>query len=417
MKTPIEQWLGEMFRGKVHPLITRLTPDHFGIGLNREIFITARKLAQEKRSFSQTDFINLMEEHTSYILGLTTRDVEVNHSSVVDLENIIIKNFTLQKANRVDTQLHQDLKESRTLEDIESAMAKAESSFQEIRKSADSAEVKTFRECSLDHLKKIDERWNQNGQIPGINTGNPKLDSLTLGYQKGQLIIYGARPSQGKSTQGLNSAVSIALRGIPVGFISLESGIPEIMDRALAQVSGVDLLNIQTGNFKSSTERNKILKASERLDKSPLLLNDRTNQTIYQVAATARRMVRVFGAEALFIDYLGLIHWPGARDQYTQVSNVSTALKELARELNVPLIVLSQLNRGAAESKRPHLSDLRNSGQVEQDGDIVILIYQIPDQENEDNPLFGFDVVKNRHGRCGLVKVRFKKNIVRFEPV
>lgn len=265
----------------------------------------------------------------------------------------------------------------------------------------------------------IDAAQNRDGSLTGVPTGFVDLDKLTNGLHAGQLIIVAARPGLGKSTLALDFARSASIKhGMPSIFFSLEMGRAEIAMRLLSAQAGVPLQRMRTGGLNDDDLR-KIAQVHGDITDSPLYIDDSPNMTLVEIRAKCRRLKQKEGLKLIVIDYLQLMT-SGKRVESRQqeVSEFSRALKLLAKELEVPVIALSQLNRKSEDraDKRPAISDLRESGSLEQDADMVILLHREAAYE-ADHPRQGeadFIVAKHRNGPTDTIAVAFQGHLSRF---
>lgn len=268
--------------------------------------------------------------------------------------------------------------------------------------------------------------------LPGISSGYSDLDAYTTGWKPGELIVVGARPGQGKTSLMLNLAENIALEthnrrqdgkgGVLV--FSLEMTATELVQRVLCANAGVDLRKVKLGMF-SRQEEESLKDATSRLASAPIFVDDSFTLNLSEIRSKARRHRERYGIEAIFVDYLQLVKDNDKLDRHLQIGNISRGLKALARELDIPVITAAQLNRGveqrSSREKRPMLSDLRESGSIEQDADQVLLIYRKEGEENaspnpnDDVSEVELLVAKNRNGPTGDVPMLFRKKITRFE--
>lgn len=261
-------------------------------------------------------------------------------------------------------------------------------------------------------VDEFQRRYENHGEIPGITTGLADVDDLLLGFEKARYYVVGARPSDGKSALLLNLAISAKEAQHKPGFLSLESSRVETMERSFASVGGIDMGALRKGKLSNSMLHDMGV-AAEWIRGNSFPLADRPNMHLSDLKARARRMVRVLGCDILFVDYLQLVQMPGELTDYERISRVSVSLKDLSRELNIPIVVAAQLNRGAEDGKnrKPRLSELKGTGQIEQDADAAILIYR---RVKDDEEQFYLCVEKNRDGATGDVHVYFDKARMRF---
>jgi replicative DNA helicase len=258
-------------------------------------------------------------------------------------------------------------------------------------------------------------------KMTGLPTGFTDLDSLTNGLQPGQLIVVGARPAMGKSTLALDFARSCAVKhGRPAAFFSLEMGRSEITERLYSAESRVALHHIKSGSV-TEEDLTRMANKTPIIDAAPLIVDDSPNLTLFEIRSRARRIKQAKGLDLLIVDYLQLMQPGGSRRTDTrqeEVSDMSRNLKLLAKELEIPVIALSQLNRGPEQrtDKRPQMSELRESGAIEQDADMVILLHR-EDAYEKESPRAGeadLIVAKHRNGPTAEVTVAFQGHYSRF---
>jgi replicative DNA helicase len=277
-------------------------------------------------------------------------------------------------------------------------------------------------------LIEIEEAKNKVDDVTGVPTGYKQLDMLTAGWQKNALIIVAARPAVGKTAFCLNLAMNAAMNSskpFPVAFFSLEMGAGELVKRMLSCVTEVSMDAITKGRMQEH-EFVQMTQRMNKLAKAPLFLDDQAALNIFELRAKARRLKQKHDIQMIIIDYLQLmsagLNNNGNREQ--EISKISRDLKSLAKELHIPIIALSQLNRGVEsrkESKVPQLSDLRESGAIEQDADMVMFLYR-PEYYGINNDEMGqaiegethIHIAKNRAGSTDTVKVRFIKEYQKF---
>lgn len=253
----------------------------------------------------------------------------------------------------------------------------------------------------------------------GIPTGFPKLDRYTNGWQPGHLVVLGARPGAGKTALACNTALAAARGEIPVGFISLEQPRLQLAERFLAMDSRVDSHAIRCGELREA-EREMILESSYRLSALPVWIDDQPARTVQQIGARARLWVRQQGIRILIVDYLQIAEPSDRRvNREQQVATMSREFAHLARHLEIPVLLLAQLNRSAelrgSKDKKPRLSDLRESGSLEQDANMVLFLHRPwiydPQEDPADTKLI---IAKNRDGETGEVQLDFRRHILEF---
>lgn len=267
---------------------------------------------------------------------------------------------------------------------------------------------------------RMEELHRNKGALRGIRTGYHDLDNMTAGLQKSDLIILAARPAMGKTTLVTNLAYNVAtIAKEPVLFFSLEMSKEQLVDRMLADASGVDAWNIRTGNL-SDDDFSKISEAMGELAEAPIYIDDTPGMTVLEMRTKARRAMHEKPLGLIIIDYLQLMQGNGNSNgnRVQEVSEISRGLKLIARELNVPVIALSQLSR-SVESRSPQipqLADLRESGSIEQDADIVMFIYREAyyNPETERENITDLIIAKHRNGPTGKVELYFHPERLRF---
>lgn len=274
-------------------------------------------------------------------------------------------------------------------------------------------------------IELLGKMYEQRGSLGGLATGFADLDRMTDGMHGGEMIVVAARPSIGKTSLGLNIAEHVALNlGLPVGIFSLEMTADELVKRIICSMSRVNMRSIRDG-FMSDPEMRRLTVSSGRLSKSPLFIDDSAGLSIMQLRARARRMWQQHEIKLFVVDYLQLLHAtsPKAQDnRQIEIAEISSGIKSLAKELNVPILVMAQLNREIEKTKgrKPQLSHLRESGAIEQDADVVGLLYKPGETDAEQNDEsdgieVNLYVAKQRNGPTGDVHFTFLRPYTRFE--
>jgi replicative DNA helicase len=278
-----------------------------------------------------------------------------------------------------------------------------------------------MRELVKDSFPKIEQLFEHKSFITGISTGFADIDKMTRGFQRGDLIIVAARPSMGKTSLVLNVAQHVATTRQVAGFFSLEMSKEQLFMRMLASEAKIDNYRLMSGQI-GQKEYGNITHALETLSDAQLYIDDTAGAGVLEMRAKARRLQAEQGLDLLAVDYIQLMTGRGRFENRTlELASISRSLKGLAKELNVPIVVLSQLSRApeSRSDKRPQLSDLRESGALEQDADVVILIFreEMYKQSNEPAETDGIAeliVAKQRNGPTGVVKLAFLKQQTRF---
>lgn len=276
---------------------------------------------------------------------------------------------------------------------------------------------KTFvaiKDALVESFDRLDELQKYSGGLRGVPTGFSDLDDVLVGLQDSNLIILAARPGVGKTAFATNIAQFVAVeKKIPVGIFSLEMSTAELIDRILVGQANIDAWKLKTGNLKPE-DMDKLSEAMGVLADSPLFIDDTPGQSILQLRTKARRLKSEVDVKLIVVDYLQLIVGEGKyENRTTEVGMISQGLKNLARELKIPVVALSQLNRSIESrgEKTPQLSDLRESGSIEQDADVVMFLYKPDENSPEDYKL---SIAKHRNGPLAVVDLKFKGEKIKF---
>lgn len=309
-------------------------------------------------------------------------------------------------------------------EDIEELLDEAEQKVFAVSQSSVHQQFIHIKE-ELHHAYERIENGARGGKLRGISTGFPELDHILAGLQKSNLIVVGARPSVGKTSFALDLARHIATKeNKPVGIFSLEMSREEIVDRIIAAEAGVSGWDLRSGKIRNEMDFQLIQAALDTLSRAPIYIHDMPSANIMQIRSMARRLQAKNELGALFVDYLQLIQPRTNSDNVVQqITEISRGLKALARELNIPVVALSQLSRGVdqREVKIPRLSDLRDSGSIEQDSDVVVFLYRkdrnLQNVSPEEQDVTDVIVAKHRSGPIGTVKLKFDWEKATFRTI
>ncbi len=307
----------------------------------------------------------------------------------------------------------------------------------DIKKLLDEAEVQIFslsqqhvhrdfvqlKEILAESFERLDEFMKKGSHLRGVSTGYPDLDNKLAGMQNSNLIILAARPGVGKTTLALNMALNAAVKDkVPVGFFSLEMSKEELVDRLLVGQADIDAWRLKTGRL-SDDDYKRLTEAMGELSDAPIYIDDTPGLSILEMRTKARKLKLEKDIKLVIVDYLQLAD-PGKKfdSRNNEVSFVSQGLKNLARELKVPVLALSQLSRAVEQrgSKKPQLADLRESGAIEQDADVVMFIYQEDESEDlldQTKRLVKLYIAKHRNGATGEIELMFRGDRVKFYGV
>jgi replicative DNA helicase len=297
----------------------------------------------------------------------------------------------------------------------------AESSIFAIAEDRIKAGLIPVKDIVRDNFERLEKIFREGKSITGVSTGYTELDKLLSGFQNSELLILAARPSQGKTALALNLAENISIRGgMPVAVFSLEMSKESLLQRLVASVAHIDAHKFRTGHLSREDWR-RMTEALGQISSAPLWIDDAGSTSVLEIGAKARRLKRDKGLSLLIVDYLQLITGRGRfNNRQEEVSSISRGLKGLAKELQIPVLVLSQLTRAPEREERgPQLSDLRESGAIEQDADVVMFIYRPHwaklDSSPEERDQAEIQVAKQRNGPTDKVRFVFRSRLTRFE--
>lgn len=345
-------------------------------------------------------------------------------SNIVHYAKVVQKKSMLRKLIAAASEMIElGYKES---EDVEKILDEAEQRLFNVSQKYLQQDFVPIKSILAAAFERIDELHKGDHQLRGVPSGFPDLDNILAGFQKSDLIILAARPSIGKTTLALDLARQIAIhQKIPVGIFSLEMSSDQLVDRMLAAQSGVDLWRLRTGRLKSGQGEDdfeRIGDAMGVLSEAPIFIDDSGSANVMEMRTMSRRLQAEHNVGMIIIDYLQLMEGrSGGDNRVNEISEISRSLKQLAREINIPVIALSQLSR-AVESRSPQipkLSDLRDSGSIEQDADIVMFLYR-EDREKPDTPnknIVEIHIAKHRNGPIGKISLYFNENSTTFKSL
>jgi len=304
-------------------------------------------------------------------------------------------------------------------DDVTRILDQAESKMFDVAERRITDSTRAINTILTEVMESLEDLYGRGNSITGTATGFPDLDELLNGLQPSTLNIIGARPAMGKTALALCIATNVAkTSGLPVLFFSLEMGHFELAQRVLSIEAKVDSKKLRTGRLDQA-DWSKVSNAIGRLEVD-LLIDENPNVTVMEIRAKARRVkARAGGLGLIVVDYLQLMSGTGAENRQLEISEISRGLKILARELEVPIIALSQLSRSleSRQDKRPMLADLRESGSIEQDADVVMFVYrdEVYNQETQDKAMAEIIIGKHRAGPTGTVKLVFLREYTKFE--
>lgn len=360
----------------------------------------------------------------AYITSLA--NVVLTAANVKYHADIVAEKSVLRQLVRVSTEIAAMGYEAN--DDVGTLLDTAESRILEISNRKKKSDFTPINDVLMQSVQSIEKLLNTKGGLTGLPTGFDDLDKLTSGLQPSDFIILAARPSMGKTALALNIVQNVALRahkkvgGDPrsVAFFSLEMSKEQLVNRMLCAEAGIDSQRLRVGEM-GDKDWDALWSACDLMSKAHIYIDDTAGITAMEMRSRARRLKAEHGLDLIIVDYLQLMQGSGKRnnsgDRQQEVSEISRSLKALARELNVPVLALSQLSRGveARQVKRPMLSDLRESGSLEQDADIVAFLYREdyynPETENKHTELI---IAKHRNGPVDTVNLFFQKQFTKF---
>jgi len=304
---------------------------------------------------------------------------------------------------------------------VEQILDKAESAIFDMSGLRQSKEFQVMGDLVTETFEYINELFANPDPVSGIRTGFKELDQLTAGLQAASLNVLAARPSMGKTSLALSIAQHVALReNKPVGIFSLEMSAVQLVTRMLCSEARVDMSRVRNGQL-SERDFQRLADTAGRMSEAKIFIDDNADMSVMELRSRARRLVAEHGPGLIVIDYLQLMSGGNTENRQQEISTISRGLKALARELDVPVLVLSQLSRAveARPNKRPMLSDLRESGAIEQDADLVMFIYrdEYYDPNSEKQGIAEVIVGKQRNGPVGTIDLQFHNAHVRFNDL
>jgi len=397
----------------------------FYVEANRKLYETMIELSEKGRPLDILSVSARLKEkklledvggHT-YLTKLINSVPSASH--VTHYANIVHKKAVLRKlieASYTIAQLGYNEEE-----DVDILLDEAEKNIFHISQKANTQHFASLKVPLEEAFERIDRLHKNTGEMRGLPTGFKDLDNVLSGLQKSDLIILAARPTLGKSAFAMDVARHAATKHkASIGVFSLEMSQDQIIDRLLAAEARVDLWRLRTGKLSSAGEYNdftKIQTALGTLSEAPIFIDDGLTSSVLQMRAMARRLQAEYGLDLVIVDYLQLIQPRTVSDSMVQqITEVSRSLKALARELNVPVLALSQLSRAVEQrGGPPRLSDLRDSGSIEQDADVVLFIHK---PKNEDDSaqenITEIHIAKHRNGPTGKIQLYFNRNSASF---
>lgn len=417
--TEIEQsLLGALLRDNTQRDELDLRPADFTDGVNRAIYGLITEMVDKDLAADAVTLTEYAERRKvdvgglAYLGGLVKNAVPANAQSYARiLRDRTLQRDLVRKATEI-AQLAQDPDLT-----ANEALDKAQSLLLAMNQSG-SDEAQAAKDILIACVDGIDRRFQSGNTLVGIPTGFVDIDNMVSGLEPGTLVIVAGRPSMGKTALAMNVADHVASdEGVATAVFSLEMPAEAVMNRAIAARGRIDFSRIRNGRLDEQ-DWPRLTNAVGRINNAPLFIDDTPGLSVNDLRARARRLAKRENLGLIVVDYLQLMKGDGT-NRTEEVGDISSGLKNLARELNVPVVALSQLNRSLEQrpNKRPVMSDLRQSGAIEQDADVIIFIYR-DEVYHEDSPDKGtaeIDIAKQRNGPIGTVRLTFLGQYCRFE--
>lgn len=396
------------FYKNAHALIYEAMRDVYNSGTKIDAVVVANKLKKNEK------FDELIGEQLLYdiVTGVPTA------ANVLEYAKIVKEKSTLRKLGDVGTKIVELAYDG--YEEVDNILDKAEGLIFKISENADSKDLVSLKDVIAEEFIRLEKVYQNKGVATGISSGYSDFDQMTSGFHESDLVILAARPAMGKTAFALNIALNAAMKSNKaVLLFSLEMSSSQLLQRLLAIDAGIALQKIRNG-FLDPDDWGKLGLSSMRLSNSEINIADLPNVNVLEIRAIARRLKAAGKLDMIIIDYLQLIRGSSSKgdNRQQEISEISRALKGIARELDIPVIALSQLSRAPEmrSDRRPMLSDLRESGAIEQDADMVIFLYRDDyyNEESEDKGITEVIIGKQRNGPVGTVKLKYFHEYTRF---
>ena len=411
-------------------LADELTPEDFYKPANKIVFKTMLSLLEKGEPIDATTMVSALTNQgeikeiggINYVVELvnsTPTSKNVEHYAKLVKEKSTLRRVIADLSESLSSAYQGDVP-------ISNIIAQIEKSMLDISNQNTGTGFRNVADILDTHMQIVETRSQTDGFVTGLSTGFVGLDKITTGLHEGNLIILAARPAMGKTALALNIAKNVAVQEHkPVVIFSLEMGAEELIERIVASEGMVPGYHLKTGNL-STDEWKRLVQAQSNLYDTPIFVDDTAGIRISEIRSKARKLSQEMGGlGVIIIDYLQLITGSKGENRQQVVSEISRELKILAKDLKVPVIALSQLSRAVEQrqDKRPMLADLRESGSIEQDADIVAFLYRDAYYQKEQadsqeaNNVTELILEKNRHGSLGTVKLYFHKEYTKFSSV
>ena len=404
-----------------------LRPDDFYREAHRIVFETMLELAGDNEA---VDLVTLTEalrkkEMLERVGGISFITALANYvptaANIVYHAQIVKEKSELRHLIDAATEIASAAYEA--TDDVKDIMDDAEKKILAVAANQTGGAFEPIRNIVIDTVGRVETLYENQGGLTGISTGFRDLDRDTSGLQKSDLILVAARPSMGKTAFTLNIATYAAMHGHTVAFFSLEMSKEQLVQRMLCSEGGIDSQRLRTGQLEDA-DWDRLINTADRVSKASIYIDDTAGINVMDLRSKARRLKAEHGLDLIVIDYLQLMQGrarSSSDNRQQEISEISRSLKALARELDVPVVALSQLSRSVESRtvKKPMLSDLRESGSLEQDADIVMFLYREDyyDQETERKNITEVIIAKHRNGPIGTIELFFQKEFTKFRDL
>lgn len=411
----------------LNEIMDSIHPDSFYVEKHRHMYQTMLELARKNEPIDLVSMTAKLREnqlldavggtpYLSELLNTVPTSTNIEYYAALVHKKSMLRNLISVGDEVIELGFNEAL-------DIEEVLDSAEKRVMSVTGSTGKAQkFESAKEVMPGLIERYMKVFENKGAVQGVPSGFPDLDRILSGFHKSDLIILAARPAVGKTSIALNFAKHAAINHkIPVGIFSLEMSSESLMDRIVSSHSGVDSWKLKTGNNLTEDELQRVIESAGEISQAPIFIDDQGGNNVLKMRSTARRLKSEYGLGLIIIDYLQLMSSTKNYDSMVnQISEITRSLKLLARELDVPVIALSQLSR-AVESRggEPRLSDLRDSGSIEQDADIVMFIhsddaYKPKDERTNIKKII---IAKHRNGSTGDVELYFDGNKTTFVTI
>ncbi len=404
-----------------------LRPDDFYREAHRIVFETMLELAGDKEAVALVPHTEALrkKEMLEKVGGISFITALANYvptaANIVYHAQIVKEKSELRHLIDAATEIASAAYEA--TDDVKDIMDDAEKKILAVAANQTGGAFEPIRNIVIDTVGRVETLYENQGGLTGISTGFRDLDRDTSGLQKSDLILVAARPSMGKTAFTLNIATYAAMHGHTVAFFSLEMSKEQLVQRMLCSEGGIDSQRLRTGQLEDA-DWDRLINTADRVSKASIYIDDTAGINVMDLRSKARRLKAEHGLDLIVIDYLQLMQGrarSSSDNRQQEISEISRSLKALARELDVPVVALSQLSRSVESRtvKKPMLSDLRESGSLEQDADIVMFLYREDyyDQETERKNITEVIIAKHRNGPIGTIELFFQKEFTKFRDL